>query len=196
MGDDEEDDLFAPDWMGVEGGVRSAAPIRPKPLRVKDPLIGGVLRIAERFHETLHRPHLLFHIRAFAGTPVLARFLASTVAESAYQKGGYDLFDSFRGDGVFEAVTVGRDGIRAMPVPALDYLLGGRKLYLFDGLGRLANVAPAEELASAVRLPLASYGSPCCIRKNTDPPRENADDIVVLGYDEQSFHGGNRHGKP
>ena len=47
-------------------------------------------------------------------------------------------------------------------------------------LGRLATV---DELSGVFRLLIGGYFSPCCIRKNTDPPHQNPENMIVLGYD-------------
>ncbi|HUT79387.1 MAG TPA: hypothetical protein VM285_16940, partial [Polyangia bacterium] len=155
-----------------------------KPLHVKDPIADDVLRRQQRFHETLLKPHLRFHIRTFAPTRALARLLASAVAESAFENGSSELLDSVSGEPHFELAAKARQDLLIVPAPALQARLEGRTAQLYQDLAELGGLAPVEELASAFRLPIASHGSPCCIRKNTDPPHENREDMIVLGFEE------------
>ncbi len=186
--DDDDDDFLAEDWANYGGNTRSEAR-NLRLLRNREPMADDVLREAQRFHETLSLPHLSFHIRVFAQTIGVARLLASVVAESAFQNGSYQLFGFSRDDPLFGKITRERKNLCVIGFPALGELLGGQEIGLFDGLSELASMSTADELAGVFRLPLASYGSPCCIRKNTDPPVQNADDLIVLGYDEQSMVG-------
>ena len=181
--------MFGGGWANTSEDWHSASRSGLKPLRNKDPLADEILRQQQRFHETLAEPHLRFHIRVLAQTPAVARLLASVVGESAFEEGSYQLFDYAADDPLFEEVANGRKDLRSVPAPALAKLLGKRDIRLYDGMTGLANVAPVDQLTSVFRLPLASYGSPCCIRKNTDPPVQNADEMIVLGYDEQSALG-------
>ena len=189
----DEDDAFPMDWGGSDSGLRPRSRTAVRPLRVKETLVDDILRRQRRFHETLIRPHLRFHIRVFAKTPATARLLASIVAESAFENGSYQLFDSVRGEAFFEESLQSEQNLRVAPAPALERLLRDRKGRLYSELSGLASVAPVDELTSVFCLPLASYSSPCCIRKNTDPPHENSDDLLVLGYDEQGPDGEPRH---
>ena len=181
--DHDEDDLVGEDWGPGEGYHRPIQSV--KPLRTRDPLVDDVLRQAQRFHEELAVPHLAFHIRSYAHTKALARLLASVVAESSFEEGSYYLFDSARGENFFESLLQEPHRRRATGPPALHRLLAGRNIALYDGLARLASLAPVDELASAFRFPMASHGSPCCIRKNTDPPLLGEDELFVLGEDAQ-----------
>jgi len=181
--DHDEDDLVGEDWGLGEGHHRSTQSV--KPLRTRDPLVDDVLRQAQRFHEELAVPHLAFHIRSYAHTKALARLLASVVAESAFEEGSYYLFDSARGEDFFESLLQEPHRRCAAGPPALRGLLAGRHIALYDGLARLASLAPVDELASAFRFPMASQGSPRCIRKNTDPPLLGEDELFVLGEDAQ-----------
>jgi hypothetical protein len=44
-----------------------------------------------------------------------------------------------------------------------------------------------EQLSGLCRLPVASFSSPLCCRKNTDPPCIDEKDLIFIGYDEQSL---------
>ena len=181
--DHDDEDVFDRDY-------NSTAQFSLKPLRHKDPLADDVLRDQQRFHETLVLPHLRFHIRTFAQTPAVARLLASVAAESAFEDGSYQLFDSARGDSFFETTLKGKRDVQVVPAPAMKRLLGERDIRIYDGLSDLASLAPVDQLTTAFRLPIASYASPCCIHKNTDPPAVSPKDLIVIGHDEQIDAGG------
>ncbi|MGB2987955.1 MAG: MerR family transcriptional regulator [Phycisphaerae bacterium] len=157
-----------------------------KPLRIKDPLAEDVARRQRRFHETLTKPHLRFHFRVLAQTTAVARLVASVAADSAFKDGTYQLFDSADGEPFFDEAIKGEKDLRVVAMPALERLLNGRCVDLLDGLSSLASMAPVDQLTSAFRLPVASYDSPSCIRKNTDPPKESVGDLIMLGRDERS----------
>ena len=179
-GDDEE--TSSPRWRGGRGDWDSAL----KPLRQRDPLADEVHRHQQRFHETLTMPHLCFHIRAFAQTPAIARLVASIVAEAAFEEGSYQLFDlPVAGKAVLGAAMRTRANLRAMPSGVLGHTLKDKDVALLAGATKLANVAPAEELVSVFRLPVASPGPLHCTRKNTDPPYRDPADLLILGHDEQ-----------
>ncbi|MCX5674660.1 MAG: hypothetical protein NTX87_06595 [Planctomycetota bacterium] len=181
--DHDDDDLMGADWAVGEGRRTAIQPV--KPLRTRDPLVDDVLRLAQRFHEGLAVPYLAFHIRTYARTKAMARLLASVVAESAFEDGSYCLFDSVRGEDHYEALLREPHRPRVTGVPALQHLLAGRNIALYDGLARLANLASVDELVGVFRFPMASHGSPHCIRKNTDPPTWDKDEMFLVGEDAQ-----------
>jgi len=57
----------------------------------------------------------------------------------------------------------------------------------FEGLTPLGTVATVKELTGMFRLPVSSFTSPLCIRKNTDPERLRAERALVFGHDMQGF---------
>ena len=135
---------------------------RIKPLRLYDPLADDVLRAQQRFHDELKKPHFLFGIKIGAATEATARLIASVFAESAFDDGSYRIFERSSQEGRTEEPTG----------PYADF-------------HRLPNLATAEEIKGAFRLPVASYASPLCIRKNTDPPRLTVKEKVVMGFDQE-----------
>jgi len=178
---DSEDDESLSGALAGEEGWRTGL----KPLRQKDPLVDEVLRRQRRFHETLTQPHVRFHIRVFAQDKAVARLLASVVAESAFEDGTYQLYDSAPGQPFFDQAIQMQHGLRVVSAPVLRDLLGRRNLRLYDGLCEQGNCASVDELVGAFRLPVASHASPACIRKDTDPPTEDAADLIVFGHDAQ-----------
>lgn len=89
---DEDEDPGATDYVGDDPtGWRPTRRQDIKPLRYKDPLADDILRSQQRFHESLHQPHLMFRILVLAETAPVAHLIGSVVAESAFEKGGYRL---------------------------------------------------------------------------------------------------------
>ena len=184
----DDDETFRLDWESENRGLLSDSRASIKPLRVKEALVDEVVRLQRRLHEILVRPHLRFQIRVFAQTLPIARLIAGVVAESAFKNGSYQLFASSRGSEFFEETLPRGDNLRVVPPPVLRGL--PQDVPFYERLADLVNLAPVEELSSAFRLPLGSYGSPCCIRKNTDPPPEDPENLIVLGWDESVEVGG------
>ena len=124
-----------------------------------------------------------FHLRAFARTTQTAHLLAATLAESAFEEGSYRLFDYDMGDPFFAKAVNASQELKVEPFPAHERLFTDEWSGLYDDFSRLGHVAPVEELCGAFRLPVASIGSPSCIRKNTDPKPATGEDMILLGYD-------------
>jgi len=135
---------------------------RIKPLRLYDPLADDVLRAQQRFHDELKKPHFLFSIKIGATTRATAHLLASVYAESAFDDGSYRIIE-----------RSGQESRTEDPTGP------------YAGFHRLPNLATAEEIKGAFRLPVASYASPLCIRKNTDPPQRPVKEKVVIGVDQE-----------
>jgi hypothetical protein len=57
----------------------------------------------------------------------------------------------------------------------------------YAGFERLSQLACVDELLGLFRFPVASFASPCCIRKDTDPPEEDPRNMIVLGHDQQLY---------
>jgi len=185
--DSDDDEPFDGDWgAAAEQDWRNISRNKLRPLRQRDPLVDNILRQQQRFHETFAQPHLRFHIRVFAKTPAVARLLGSVIAESAFKDGNYQLFESRSGDSVYKKATDGCKQLDVVSASALVPRLKELDIDDYEALAGLSNLATVDQLTGVFRLPVASYGSPCCIRKNTDPPHEKADGMILLGYDEQS----------
>ncbi len=197
---DRGDDFSAEiDYVGDEEPWRHGARAALRPLRYRDPLADDILRTQQRFHETLRKPNVLFQIRVLAESPAVAQLVGSTVAESAFAEGSYDLVTYNEGEELFASVTHGPDDAHAIALPVWNVKPEYAAESGYAGLARLSSMAPVEELCGAFRLPVASHASPCCIRKNTDPKHEKADDLLLLGYDQEPAVGqstGSRQGLP
>ncbi|MFH1614958.1 MAG: hypothetical protein ABIG61_07730 [Planctomycetota bacterium] len=153
-----------------------------KPLTCRDPLADDIFRQQKKFHESLRTPHLQFGIQIMAENESTARLVGSIIAESSFQQGSYRLLTS-NTDCDHQVVP---DSICDEAKEYID-------IALYNELRPLTQLATADELLGLFRLPVASFSSPFCIRKNTDPKFVDPKDLIVLGYDQHSLYPG---GKP
>jgi len=175
------------DEMAVENWFDSGAPaLDVKPLRRREPLVDLVLRTEQKNHETLGLCHLRFHIRVFAGQADTARLLASVLAESAFEKGSYELFGTVGVDAASEAKRSGGNGSLVVPLSGRERLAEKWRDRRFARLSDLGTVAPADELLGVFRFPYASTGTARCIATVTDPPSVDPRESIVFGHDETS----------
>jgi len=183
--DHEEDDGQGfRDYFDDEPGWGPTREHCIKPLRYRDPQADEILRSQQRFHETLRRPHLLFHIITLAGTPAVSQLVASFLAESAFEAGSYRLRSFGRGVSQFkEALLRVKSSSLKPPNPRRSFFNDTKS---YSGFSRLSCLASVEELLGVFRMPVASLISPACIRKNTDPNIENGGPYIVHGYDQET----------
>lgn len=160
--DNQIDDIADFDYFGDNDPRFESHHDEIKPFTYRDPLADDLLRCQRRFHEDLRKPHLNFHISVQAPTDVNARLIASVVAESAFNEGSYRL------------ITADENVEDDSNDPGV-----------YKDLRSLVNLATVDEMLGAIRLPVSSFASPYCIRKNTDPKFIDPDDMIVLGYDYQ-----------
>ncbi len=73
-----------------------------------------------------------------------------------------------------------------------EYSAGKLNVQDYSDLRVLTGLATVDELLGIFKLPIASFSSPFCIRKNTDPPYIDPKDLIVLGYDEQGSAGNSK----
>ncbi|MBM3325339.1 MAG: hypothetical protein FJY66_06690, partial [Calditrichaeota bacterium] len=182
--DDEDfvEEMSRVSAIGAEGWA--SRPERLKPLRYRDPLANDLLRRQQRFHETLGKPHLRFHLQVFAENPATAHLLASVLAECAFENGSYRVFDSTKEEAIYaRAIASARAG-RVEPFPTHERLFPGTDVELYRCFARMSHIAPVDELASVFRLPVVPYGSPTCIRRNTDPKTQSSEGVIIPGHDE------------
>jgi hypothetical protein len=170
---------------GTDHGLaRGPTKILCRPRR-KHPHPGHILRHQERFHQTLHEPHVLFHIRVFAQSAGIAQLIGWALAESAFEDGTYRGVSTRRGSALFDELVSASKAVRVSTVPTLNELFNQEARCLYARFVRLAHVAPVNEMTSVFLLPVASYSSPRCIRKSSDPKIRDTEDLVVLGYEEE-----------
>ena len=154
-----------------------------KPLYRPDPLADDILRLQQRFHQTLHQPHLKFHINTLAKTLPTAKLIASIVAESAFEDGVYQVLPVCSTNGSYKALTGCLKDSMIFSVTEHDPIFATENYASYPKLKKLLQVATVDELCGAIRLPTASIKSPRCIRKDTDPFIQDKDKIVQLGTD-------------
>ncbi|MFC1761011.1 ATP-binding protein [Planctomycetota bacterium] len=161
----------------------------------KDPVADDVLRDQQEFHEMLRQPLLLFNIKVFAESAIVAKTLASVVAESGFKGGKYFLL-SYGGDGdPREQDDVARSLQDSTLMKNSNHAMN-RKIWSDDmpeewqHLARICRLATVDELLGVVRLPIGGFGSPRCIRKATDPVDKptgvSTPGDILLGYDLES----------
>ena len=181
--DDEGDRWNDVDFLGLGNDPGRHSALRLRPLRLRDPLADDVLRRQQRFHETLLERHLAFDILVTARSETVARLVASTVAESAFRDGSYQLYTIDQSNDVSDAAISNRMGARVVGTEGLvTWHADADSPY--GQLRRLSSVATAKELLGAFRLPIGSRSSPSTMRKNTDPEDANGDALIVLGHDQ------------
>ena len=152
-------------------------------LQRPDFLASDILRPSRRFHESLYQPHLRFHIQAMAPTTAVTRLIGSVLAESAFDEGSYHLMVVEKGAALFDDIVNARKRRNTLVLPVFSQLWPGKDLTPYQDLALLSQSAPVDQLSGIFRLPVAHNDSPCCIRKNTDPPCMKEKDLIVLGYD-------------
>ena len=176
--DDDGSSQFIDPFEATHYRSRESAAVI-EPLRVQDPIADDVLRLRRRFHETLYQPHLAVQLRVSAETHAVARLVASVVAESSFREGSYRLWDS-------DVSQTARDDTGLGPVamyPTLHRVLGDHAAR-YAGFTRLSQVATVEQLLGVFTLPVAGLGSLHCAKKNTDPPPQPVEDLLIVGYDD------------
>ena len=187
-----DDDCTLQDRVDADSDMFANWHDRVGPLHRRDPMADELLRTHRRFHESLRRPHVFFHIAAAAETEATARLMASIVGESGFEEGSYRLVvDGNAGKAPAGVTTSGKTAsLELLPVRQNHWPEGTRKTY--EAFARLSQLAPVEELLGVFRLPVASFASPCCIRKDTDPPTVDPHKMIVLGHDQQLFDASSR----
>jgi len=162
---------------------------RVTPLNYKDPLAGDILHLARQIHKTLPKPHLAFRIEVNAETEPVALLVASTVAEAGFKEGSYRIIRGDRKDTPSEKTCRRKaDNPACTSLPRIDDDIESRE---YKKLRELDRVATVDELRGIFTLPIAS-SPPLCCRKNTDPPRVDEKDLILLGHKEQSLTGNDR----
>ena len=154
----------------------------PKP-KAKDPLADEFLRENQELFQNLRKDQFHFGLKVFSRTPEICLTVASTLAESCFSQGVYQLIP-YGGDapGFETSVRESRTG-RFEEDPYDPDLFDGEPPEKTRILHRMARMATAEELAGAFRLPVAGGNSPRCMRKSTDPEETTAESSILFGHD-------------
>jgi hypothetical protein len=161
----------------------------------KDPVADDVLRDQQEFHEMLRRPLLLFNIKVFAESEIVARTIASLVAESGFKGGRYFLL-SYGSEGDLKQRDSVAKSLEDSTLMRASCHVMNRQIWSDDmpeewkRLARVCRLATVDELLGVIRLPIGGHGSPRCIRKTTDPvdtpTRSEIMADILLGYDLES----------
>jgi hypothetical protein len=152
--------------------------LKPRTDPIADEMVDN-LRTTER---TLTSRHILFNIRVLTETAETGELLAATVAESAFLQGQYAITSYSHGDSFFLETVVGAQQCTVLSVSVHTGVFEGKDLERYAGLERLSSLAPVSELASAFRLPIASFALTYCLVRDTDPPPLTGNDAWRLGY--------------
>lgn len=177
------DDLrLTEDPLGEEQHSRDEH-IELTPLHHADPTAQEVQREQQVVHDLLTQSQFAFSLVVLAESEESARLIGSTLAEAAFLEGSYEL--CVHADGLCVGRIKDQLGkLQLLDPTSVPLLRAQTEIATFSDLVPLLHMASVDELAGVFRFPVASCGSPCCIRKNTDPPPHPADGAcVVLGWD-------------
>jgi len=178
--DDEDFGNF--DYLGQEGHRYIDTKNQLKPLSYKDHLAGDILQAEKPIHKSLHNPHLSFVIRTEAQAVSTARLIGSVLADCGF-KDGYRIIVNGKdniADQKFSQTIQDNDQEHSDKQNQSDSNI---ELKEYENLRKLCRLAGIDELSGIFRLPVGSYFTPYCIRKNTDPPQQVLEDLIVLGHD-------------
>ena len=183
-----DDDTYVPgapeDFSQGQGLATSSGSIySERNSRSKDPLADEFLRENQELFQNLRKDQLRFAIKVFSKSPEICLTVASTLAESCFSEGIYQLIAYARGSPWFEpSCTESSSGIFGED-PYDPELFSGAPPEKTKILHRMARMATAEELAGAFRLPVAGTTSPRCMPKSTDPKEVPAETSILFGHD-------------
>jgi len=175
----------------------------------RDPIADEISHEQQEIHRILRQPQLFFNIKVFAMRSEQSVMLASAIAESGITEGKYRIISCNKSDESSNSETIKRsiDDSKNLNLSSnfMYSEIWDRDLpEKWKSLSRLCRLATVNELKGIMRLPVGGYGSPRCIRKNTDPedkyfkrgkPVEsnNKDDTLIsrpksilIGYDLES----------
>lgn len=182
----DDDSTEIEDYFANDAVCGTSEKDKIKPLRYIDPLADDIMRSLQKFHETLRRPNLLFHITVFSQSASVAQLLGSIVAESAFEGGSYRTLLYTAGEKTFDDLLCHVKNLSISTLPTRESLPQGKELTRYSAFKRLGHLATVDELSGVFRLPVSSGVSPKCIRKNTDPIYEVEKHHIILGRDYES----------
>lgn len=181
---EEETEGLPLDFLAKDTAPSFARSKAIKPLHRRDPLADELRGQLRDFHETLFVPNLRFNLQVLATREPVARLLGSVVANLAFAEGSFHL-RCYSRQAARQAGLVGDElDLRVGSLHDMEASEDDQTHY--GNLVRLSHMATVEELQGAFRLPVASSSSPCCIRKNTDPPELiDRESRLVFGHETQ-----------
>lgn len=148
-----------------------------------DPVAQDVLQAQQAMHDLLLQPQFSFSAVVLAESMETAQLLGSTLAEAAFKEGSYELCTHADG------ASLGRikdqlGGLKVLDPKSIQPLREQTEVADLPDFTPLLHMASVDELAGLFSLPIATSGSLCCMRKNTDPPPlPSGEECVMLGWD-------------
>jgi len=181
---DIDDEAFSnTDYTGYDGRQYPGLRNHWKPLSYKDPLANDILQTERQNHKTFRNLHLSFKIKADAETIPIVRLVASVLGDSAFEDGSFRILVKENGKTPSGNLTETRQPTDTLALPSTQDANSDFDLKEYEQLRPLSRCATVDELLGVFRLPIGGYFSPCCIRKDTDPPQKKREDQILLGYD-------------
>jgi len=179
--DNDDEDFSSIDYTGYDGPQYMGLRNQWKPLSCKDPLANDILQVERQNHKTFRNPHLSFKIKIEAVTTSVARLIGSVVGDCSFDEGSFRIIvkDNTLSDDLAETCQL-PDTLTSSSTQDTNSDIEFKE---YDQLRPLRGCATVEELLGVFRLLIGGYFSPCCIRKNTDPPQEKPEELIMLGYD-------------
>lgn len=149
-------------------------------IKAKDPIADEFLRTHREFQRVLRQPQLLFNVKIWASDQETAHILASTAAESAFEKGTYKLLDYEKGMEWFDlSLKASSDSVPFLGSCNKDIW----DLFDIEGLSRLSHMASVDEFKGMFRFPVTGFSTPCCLWKSTDYHRNmETEDGFLIGH--------------
>ena len=186
-----DDSQFASPSDGFLGDGLSQRQATLSVERKRDPMADEIAREHQELYRKLRQPQLLFNIKAYAMNAENALMLASAMAESGLSGGKYQLISYSEQD---PGPTNTWPRTSRQDSMALNVSLHATPSSIWNadlprgyrGMARLSRLATVDELKGIVRLPVAGYGSPRCIRKATDPRPVLGKQHLLIGDDLES----------
>jgi hypothetical protein len=180
VSDNEPDDpVFFGSQQQPGRSSRLARPTQPK----RDPLAGDFAYELRDLGRSMANRCLAFNIRAFARDESTARLLASVVAESSFEDGSFALWTP---SPQLDRLATEIEGVKACSVECVSNLsdsFPGEVPRVYRELQRLSCVATVPELEGLCLLPTASHYSPRVIKKDSDPPSIDPEEMLLVGHE-------------
>jgi hypothetical protein len=181
--DFDDEDFGNIDYLGQEGHRYIDTKNQLKPLSYRDHLAGDILQDEGKVHKRLHNRHLSFVIKAEAKTVSTAGLVGSVLAECGFKDDSCRIIAKGEEKSVNQKLSKPGLYIDQQLSDNSDQIDSDINLNEYENLRRLCRFAGIDELYGIFRLPVGSYFSPYCIRKNSDPPEQVLENLIVLGYD-------------
>ncbi|MFC1762909.1 ATP-binding protein [Planctomycetota bacterium] len=177
-------------FIGVDGLSHLHNLDHIRPLNLRDPSADVAIHSLRPIHQALcQQPHLDFMIEARARNEATAQLLCGIVSESCFDGQCYQIKTGYHSKGSNE---YNREEVHNPELETDSCRPITNQLASVDpsSLERLTHLATVDELSEIFKFPVV--GPNCmtlCISRNTDPPYEVPEDLIIFGYDEQGVEG-------